>query len=287
MPQATLNGTQLYYERTGAGAPPIVFVHGFACAHEDWAPQVNAFGGRHQVITCDLRGHGRSPGEPGSCDIEHYGADVAALLRALGLSGALLVGHSLGTRVVLQACLDAPDRVAGLVLVDGSFQAPAGERSAEDVRRDIASAGYAAFASALFEQMFFAPGAAADRIRARAVRLPEAIGAALFPRMVAWDARHMAAALGRVGVPLLAIQSTMITAERRRVPLAAGATTPFLELIRSRAPQATIEVVPGVGHFTMLEAPAAVNRLLAGFVARLAPGEGRRTGPASRGPVPG
>jgi pimeloyl-ACP methyl ester carboxylesterase len=89
--------------------------------------------------------------------------------------------------------------------------------------------------------------------------------------MVRWDARHMAAALGRVGVPLLAIQSTAITPERKRVPLAPGGTTPFLEMIRSHAPHARIEIVPGVGHFTMLEAPDVVNRLIDDFVAKLAP----------------
>jgi pimeloyl-ACP methyl ester carboxylesterase len=272
MPRATVNGSELHYERTGAGAPPLVFVHGFGCAHEDWRPQVEAFGVRHTTVACDLRGHGQSPGEPASCSIETYGADVAALLRALNLRGAILVGHSMGTRVVLQACLDAPDRVAGLVLVDGSFQAAAGERAEGDVRRAIAAAGFVQFAGGLFEQMFFAPGATADRIRARAARLPEAVGAALFPRMVGWDHRNMAAALGRVDVPLLVIQSTMMTPERKRIPLAPGANVPFFELIRSRAPHAQIEIVPGVGHFTMLEAPDVVNRLLADFVARVAAG---------------
>jgi pimeloyl-ACP methyl ester carboxylesterase len=272
MPHATVNGTQLYYEATRAGSRPLVFAHGFGCAHEDWQPQVDEFGARHMVLTCDLRGHGASPGEPDACSIETYGADVAALLRAFDLSGAVLVGHSMGTRVVLQACLDAPDRVAGLVLVDGSFMAAAGERAEEDARRAIASAGYGTWVGGLFEQMFFAPSATADRIRARAERLPAAVGTALFPRMVAWDARNMAAALGRVGVPLLVIQSTMITPERKRVPLSPGANTPWLEMIRSRAPQASIEVVPGVAHFTMLEAPDVVNRLLADFVGTLAPG---------------
>jgi hypothetical protein len=56
--------------------------------------------------------------------------------------------------------------------------------------------------------------------------------------MVRWDARNMAAALGRVGVPLMVIQSTMMTPERKRVPLPPGATTPWLEMIRSRAPHA-------------------------------------------------
>ena len=268
MPHASVNGTQLYYERTGSGPPPLVFVHGFGCAHDDWQPQIDLFGARQTVVACDLRGHGASPGESESCDIETFGADVAALLRALNLDGAVLVGHSMGCRVVLQACLDAPQWVAALVLVDGSFQAAAGARAEAEVRQAIASAGYAEYVRALFAQMFFAPSATADRLRTRAEQLPEAIGAPLFAQMVRWDAQHMASALGRAGVPLLAIQSTVITPERKRMPLAAGGTSPWLEMVRSRAPHARIEIIPGVGHFPMLEAPAAVNAALAEFMGR-------------------
>lgn len=266
---ATVNGTRLCYERTGAGAPPLVFVHGFACAHADWRHQVAQFATRHSVVACDLRGHGASPGDPASCDIEHYGADVAALLAALDLRQAVLIGHSMGCRVVLQACLDAPERVAGLVLVDGSFQGTAGAQAEEAARGAVAAAGYAAFVRPLFAGMFFAPSPEADRIIERALKLPEEIGAVLFPRMVGWDARRMAPALASVAVPLLVIQSTYVTAARERVPLAAGQVTPWLELVRREAPRAKIEIVPGVGHFTMLEAPDRVNALIAGFVAGL------------------
>jgi pimeloyl-ACP methyl ester carboxylesterase len=162
MPQATVNGTQLYYERTGAGAPPLVFVHGFGCAHEDWQPQVDAFGARHMVVTCDLRGHGASPGEPGSCNIETYGADVAALARALNPGGAA-VGHSMGTgRADVPRCAD---RVKSLA-VDGSFHASAPGRGGR--RRVIASAGYAAWAGGLSSSVLRAErdGARASRGRA-------------------------------------------------------------------------------------------------------------------------
>ena len=46
----------------GEGAPPIVFVHGFACAQADWDAQVAHFSPRHRVVTVDLRGHGASAG---------------------------------------------------------------------------------------------------------------------------------------------------------------------------------------------------------------------------------
>src|SRR5688572_28147871 len=105
------HGARLFYEQQGDGNPPLLFVHGLACNHEDWQAQVDFFRTRQRVVTCDLRGHGASNGDPADCDIETYGADVSALLSELHLAPAVLVGHSMGCRVVLQAYLDDPARV--------------------------------------------------------------------------------------------------------------------------------------------------------------------------------
>jgi len=268
MPHAALNGTMLHYGRAGSGAPALVFVHGFACASEDWRHQVDAFAGRYGVVACDLRGHGASPGDPGSSSIETFGADVAALLAALDLTGVVLVGHSMGCRVVLQAYAEAPERVVGLALIDGSSVGAAGERAVAAARATLA-ADYHAFARRLFTQMFFTPSPEADRMIERALALPEAIGTALWLSMVGWDGRRMTDALESVRVPLLVIQSTATSPERGRIPLAAGGTSPWLELVRRHAPGGEIEIVPGVGHFVMLEAPNRVNAALAAFVERL------------------
>jgi len=261
-----------YHVRVGAGAPPLVFVHGFGCSHEDWRAQLVHFGPTRSSVACDLRGHGATPGKPAECSIETYGADVAELLRALELPRAVLVGHSMGCRVVLQAALDAPGRVAGLVLIDGSRlgegEAAAAARSASDA---VAAQGYAAFAQNLFEGMFLpsSDGVLRERVLARGRALPEAIGAALFPRMVAWDAVNMERALSAIRQPILVIQSTTMNAARVRVPLEPGDTTPLLDLVRSCAPQARIEIVSGVGHFAQLEAAERVNTLIGDFVATL------------------
>jgi pimeloyl-ACP methyl ester carboxylesterase len=268
MLRLAVNGAVLACRRAGSGAPPIVFVHGFGCAAEDWRHQAGRFADRHDVVACDLRGHGASPGDPGTCNVATYGADVAALLAALDLTGAVLVGHSMGCRVVLQACAEAPERVAGVVLVDGSSVGMAGARALEGARAALA-ADYPGFARRLFTQMFFAPDTGADRMIARGTALPEAIGAPLWLSMVAWDVERMAGALAGVRVPLLAIQSTTMSPERGRAPLAPGASSPWLELVRRQAPQSAVEIVPGAGHFVMLEAPERVNAALAAFVAGL------------------
>jgi pimeloyl-ACP methyl ester carboxylesterase len=178
----------LRHDRAGAGAPALVFVHGFGCGRSDWEAQLAHFARAHDCVACDLRGHGETPGRPEDCSIETYGADVAALLATLALPQAVLVGHSMGCRVVLQAALDAPERVAGLVLIDGSRIGTGDPAAAEAAATQaVAAAGYARFAQGLFDGMFLSTSdpALRRRIIARAQAVPEAVGAALFARFVA------------------------------------------------------------------------------------------------------
>jgi pimeloyl-ACP methyl ester carboxylesterase len=228
-------------------------VHGFACTHADWQAQVAHFGAHHPTYAPDLRGHGATHARPEDCSIETYGSDIAALLEGKDLKGAVLIGHSMGCRVVLQAYLNAPKRVAALALIDGSYQGKNHPVVIED---------YPNFARKMFEQMFLAPSDLGTAITERALRLPATVGSALFPRMARWDAENMEQALAAVKVPLLVIQSTYLNAERKRVALKAGETTPWLDLVRRQAPQAQIEIIPAMGHFPQIEAPQVVNKYL-------------------------
>ena len=246
-------------------------MHGFACSLEDWQAQIRHFEKTHEVVACDLRAHGETPGRPEECTIAHFGGDVAALVNNLELNDVVLVGHSMGCRVVLEAnrllSSQHGERVAGIVLIDGSRQATGDPDAAEAAARaGIARAGgYAAFAENLFRQMFFTPSAQADAIVARALRQSRDFGPHLWPRMARWDAAEMDAALAAVRAPLLAIQSTTRDANLRRSPLRAGQSSPYLDLIRSKVAGARIAVVPDTGHFTQIEAADEVNRLIAEF----------------------
>ena len=247
----------------GRGAPPLVFVHGFACAHTDWKFQLEQFKKTHEVVACDLRGHGATPGRPHECSIEHYGGDVAALVNNLELRNAFLIGHSMGCRVVLEAARLVPKRVAGVVLIDGSRAGSGDPDTAESAARAAIGGNYPAFAENLFRQMFFKPSVEADAIVARAVRSSAAFGAELWPRMARWDAAMVESALATVRGRILAIQSTTRGADLKRSPLKPGETSPWLGLLKSYG--ARIEIVPDTGHFTQLEAPQRVNPLIAEF----------------------
>jgi len=258
----------MHFVRAGRGAPALLFVHGFACTHEDWHAQLSHFQRTHQVVACDLRGHGRTPGRAHECSIEHYGGDVAAMVNNLDLARCALIGHSMGCRVVLEAARLIPDKVAAIVLVDGSRNAtrdPAGAEAAAHAA--IERHGYAPFAEMLFRQMFFKPSATADAIVARALSTSADFGPALWPRITRWDAGQMDAAFDALRAPLLAIQSTTRNAELKRAPLKPGDTSPWIDYLRLRG--ARVEIVPDTGHFTQLEAPETVNRLIADFLRQL------------------
>ena len=84
---------------------------------------------------------------------------------------------------------------------------------------------------------------------ARAEALPAAIGAQLLPRMVAWDAQHMASALAALRVPLLVIQCTCLNADRVRVSIEPGDDTPWLATLRRFAPHAASKSSPASATF--------------------------------------
>ena len=256
----------MHVKRSGSGMPPLVFVHGFGCASEDWDAQRKALEGKHEVIACDLPGHGRTSATVKDARIEHFGREVAGLLK----QPSVLIGHSMGCRVVLQAAALNPDQVMGIVLVDGSRVGVGDpEIAQETVRTQLDSVGYGKFIDAFFVSMIFRPLPNRDELLARAKRLPEDFGRALFLDIVRWDAAELDETLEAIRAPMLVIQSTAMNAERKRVTMKAGDTSPWLELIKTHVPQARISIIPGVGHFTQIEAPDDVSRLVGGFASRL------------------
>ncbi len=258
-----IDGGQLFYEQHGSGDPPLVFVHGLACAHQDWRNQLSHFAPSHRIVSLDQRGHGQSAGHASGFDIGTFGADLAALVAERDCPPAVLVGHSMGCRVVLECTRIAPDSVAGLVLIDGSRLAATNAESARrEMRRAMEESGYENFFERIFHQMFTAASDAQTRdpIIARARRLPRAVGLELMPQMVAWDSEIAERALRSLKIPVMVLQSTYLNENRERVSLQPGETTPWLELVRELVPHALIEIVPGVGHFTMIEAADEVNR---------------------------
>jgi non-heme chloroperoxidase len=92
----TKDGTEIYYKDWGVGRP-VVFSHGWPLSAEAWDPQMFFLGQKgYRVIAHDRRGHGRSSQPWNGNEMDTYADDLAALIEALDLKDATLVGHSTG-----------------------------------------------------------------------------------------------------------------------------------------------------------------------------------------------
>jgi 3-oxoadipate enol-lactonase len=117
MPQAKINGIDLYYETHGQG-PATVFAHGGAGSHLSWWQQVPALSGKYQCVTFDHRGFGFSREAEDGPGAGSFVEDVRALLDHLGIEKAALVGQSMGGWTVLGFAATYPNRTRALVLCD-------------------------------------------------------------------------------------------------------------------------------------------------------------------------
>ena len=263
---------ELSYTDEGEGAPPLVLVHGITSARDDWRLQADWFSARHRVVRPDLRGHGATPRGTEPLTIATLGADVAALLEALNLTGAVLAGGGMSCRVVLEARRLAPERVAALVWVDFSNLGLDGKEPAQRAMDEfIAAKGYEAAVRERYQGLFLAghDPALSGPIIERALALPEEVSRSLFHDTVAYDAEQALKAMRGVHIPVLVLQSTTMGADRVRRALEPGEVSPSMELARTNFPQATVEAIPGTGHFAQLQAPEAVNAALAALLQKL------------------
>src|ERR1700688_3196975 len=112
------DGIHVAYEADGQGSPALVFVHGWACDRSYWRNQLGHFAERHQVVAIDLAGHGEAGLGRKAYTIPAFGEDVVAVVQKLGLDDMVLIGHSMGGDVIVEAALELRERVRGLVWVD-------------------------------------------------------------------------------------------------------------------------------------------------------------------------
>lgn len=117
MPRIQSNNANLYYEVHGIGQP-LLFIHGLGSSTQDWEFQVQKFPRAYQVITFDLRGHGQSDKPRGPYNLPMFASDAAAVLKALGVESAHVVGLSLGGCIAFQLVTDFPSLVKTMTIVN-------------------------------------------------------------------------------------------------------------------------------------------------------------------------
>ena len=112
------DGTPISYEIYGVGEPTLVFVHGWSCDARYWRAQVPVFSKKFRVVVLDLAGHGNSGMSRTKYTMGSFGEDVRAVVESSGSHKVILIGHSMGGTVIVEAARLMPDRVLGLIGID-------------------------------------------------------------------------------------------------------------------------------------------------------------------------
>jgi Predicted hydrolases or acyltransferases (alpha/beta hydrolase superfamily) len=252
---------------TGDGSLTAIFVHGFGCDSSDWQHQIKALSPFFRCITLDLPGHGGSG--------QVFPPTIAGMARAVnqlkdGLPGSMcvLIGHSLGAKIVREAYCQSPERVQGVVLLDGRYYEGDTAVLVEQAKAEIETQGFRNFASRHFLALL--SDSLDPVMREKALRRVDALdpdyAAKLYLDAVAWDKARGRDTLEDLIVPLLVVQSTYVDSTSTRRSITHGITTPLIETALRFSPKSEVRYIDKAGHFPMLDQPKAVSDALLTFM---------------------
>jgi pimeloyl-ACP methyl ester carboxylesterase len=248
-------------------APPLLLIHGSGASGASWGPVVGALAGHHHVIRVDLPGCGQSPPAP-SYDVPEQAGRVAALLDDLGLRHVTLAGHSSGGYVATALAEQRPDLVGSLALIstgpslDALLPQPL-------ILRALLAPPLGPLLWPVRTDAMIRKGISATT--ARPVDIPGDVVADLrnityrtFRKVLRRNGAYVAERsvperLADLDVPVLVIFGA---ADPRYEPSSAHQY--------DAVPNARVEMLPGVGHVPILEAPETTSELLLGFTATAA-----------------
>lgn len=256
MRRIALNGTRIAFLDEGAG-PALLLVHGLGGSHDDWRMQWPGFAASHRVIVPDLRGFGASRrDEPFT--IGQHARDLIALLAALGIERASVVGLSMGGAVALEMTLRARERVAALVLANTApaFRLTNWERRRMAWLRILIALflGVGAVARLLGRAAFPArhQGRLRRRLIRRASRTSRWVYLASLRALTRWSVEQRLAAL-RLPVLVLGAEHDFTTSAEKLAWTA-------------RLPNARFVELPGSRHHSEQDSPERFNREVLGFL---------------------
>lgn len=280
-----VGAARLHVERSGTGEP-LLWITGFAISSEVFASGIDRYTGSFDCIRYDNRGAGRSPAPWRPTSIPELAADAVHLLDALGVDSAHVYGLSMGGMVAQEMAIRFPHRVRALVLGATSHGGPRAVLPSPRVAAALGTRGAPAqlrarlVARALFSERHRSEHAAevAGHLRALATHPSSVRGVLSHLTASTWhDTR---ARLHRIVAPTLVLHG------------GADELTPVANarLLADAIPDATLEVLPGVGHGYLLEAPEESHHRFSRWLAARSPvssgppptGLGARAEPVTR-----
>ncbi|MBP0606178.1 alpha/beta hydrolase [Burkholderia cenocepacia] len=255
------NGTRIHVTQAGQGDPALVFLHYYGGSSRTWQRVTDLLSSRYRTVATDHRGWGKSDAPADGYGIADLAADAEGVIETLGLQRYVLVGHSMGGKVAQFIASRRPNGLQGLVLVAPSPPSPM-LLSAEE--RATLTGAYQSRESVEFVIDHVLTAKPLDTA-CREMVIEDSLKAAPQAK-AAWPEVAMrediSAAVTSIDVPTI-----VLSGELDQVDRVVTLRTELLPRIR----QATMHILPGVGHLAPLEAPTEVARLIEDFVAAAKP----------------
>jgi pimeloyl-ACP methyl ester carboxylesterase len=245
------DGVHVQYRVYGAGEPALVFIHGWSCDSNYWREQLPAFQGKYTLVTVDLAGHGGTDGNRTDWSIARFGQDVATALSAVPNKQIILVGHSMGGPVAIEAARLLKDRVIGIIGVDTfkSIGAPAPTKAQVNAALKPFETDFIGQTRTLVADHLFVKGAHPQLAQKIAYDMSLSPPRIAVPAMRAVLEYDFTEPLKDISVPIVAINSDL--------------GEPVNEArIRKVLPKFRTVTLPGTGHFLMMEDPQHFNPAL-------------------------
>ncbi|PWC37980.1 alpha/beta hydrolase [Azospirillum sp. TSO35-2] len=250
------NGIQINVEEQGRGEPALVFLHYWGGSARTWRHVTSRLASAHRTLAADHRGWGESEAPATGYALDDLADDALGVIHALDLKRYVLVGHSMGGKVAQLIAAQRPDGLAGLILV---APAPPTPIALPQVARDMMARAYdspASVEATIDRVLACKPLSPADRAQVVADSLR---GAPQAKR--AWPAsaslEDISGMVGNIDCPTLVISGEFDNVD---TPEALKAE------LMPRIPHATLQVLPGTGHLSPLEAPDLLAGLISSFV---------------------
>ncbi len=238
-----------------AGRLPLVLVHGAASSAQVWHEQLRRLGRQRRVVAVDLPGHGCTKAwVDRDVTIRDYARTVLEFVSTLGLGPVVLVGHSMGGAVAIQAALDGPEAVAGLVIGGSAARLPVSDKVFQLVRAQFDSLGE------FVAQVAFSPKADPELVAFwKDLPLPATQRTVLadFSACNRFDVRDR---LGEIACPVLVVWGADDRMVHRQL------VEEFLEGLPAVAAPKFV-LLESVGHMLFQEAAEETSRLIEEFVA--------------------
>ncbi len=243
----------MYFALSRGGGPrdaPVILIHGLGSSHLVWPAVLRRMQGQ-TVYALDLPGHGKSGGT-GLQSVSACARSVRKFMDAAGIFSAILVGHSLGAAIALEAARCDPDRVVGLGLLSAGSIFHCSEHSLGRTTNPALLADTIAWLSA----NLFAAGAE-KKLQSGAVdALKQVRPAVLAADLRACSRYEFAPFPENCHIPVLAVHGS-----EDQIVLKKDA-----QYLVYSIPRAKLVSIPSAGHMVMLEAPDRVGTLIARFV---------------------